>query len=54
MNLMQTEQQVDNGKNFEKPSEPSKEKEIKNKEENISEKMAAPPVTIPFPQKMKR
>ncbi|XP_019241844.1 PREDICTED: uncharacterized protein LOC109221866 [Nicotiana attenuata] len=50
----QTEQQVDKGKNFEKPSEPSKEKEIKNKEEKISEKMAAPPMTIPFPQKMKR
>ncbi|OIT02463.1 hypothetical protein A4A49_56686, partial [Nicotiana attenuata] len=50
----QTEQQVDKGKNFEKPSEPSKEKEIKNKEEKISEKMAAPPVTIPFPQKIKR
>ncbi|XP_019223875.1 PREDICTED: uncharacterized protein LOC109205614 [Nicotiana attenuata] len=45
----QTEQQVDKGKNFEKPSEPSKEKEIKNKEEKISEKMVAPPVTIPFP-----
>ncbi|XP_019248644.1 PREDICTED: uncharacterized protein LOC109227906 [Nicotiana attenuata] len=50
----QIEQQVDMGKNIEKPSEPSKEKEIKNKEEKISEKMAAPPVTIPFPQKMKR
>ncbi|XP_019267682.1 PREDICTED: uncharacterized protein LOC109244964 [Nicotiana attenuata] len=41
----QTEQQVDKGKNFEKPSEPSKEKEIKNKEEKFSEEMAAPPVT---------
>ncbi|XP_019240668.1 PREDICTED: uncharacterized protein LOC109220665 [Nicotiana attenuata] len=50
----QTEQQVDKGKNFEKPSEPSKEKEIKNKEEKISEKMVAPPLTIPFPQKIKR
>ncbi|XP_019240836.1 PREDICTED: uncharacterized protein LOC109220827 [Nicotiana attenuata] len=50
----QTEQHVDKGKNFEKPFEPSKDKQIKNKEEKISEKMAAPPVTIPFPQKMKR
>nr|XP_016483975.1 PREDICTED: uncharacterized protein LOC107804571 [Nicotiana tabacum] len=50
----QTEQQVDKGKNIEKPSEPSKEKEITNKEEKISEKMTAPPVTIPFPQKMNR
>nr|XP_016452659.1 PREDICTED: uncharacterized protein LOC107777182 [Nicotiana tabacum] len=50
----QAEQQVDKGKNIEKSSEPSKEKEIKNKEEKNSEKMVAPPVTIPFPQKMKR
>ncbi|XP_070005624.1 uncharacterized protein [Nicotiana sylvestris] len=34
----QTKQQVDKSNNFEKPSEPSKEKEIKNKEEKISEK----------------
>nr|XP_009765705.1 PREDICTED: uncharacterized protein LOC104217216 [Nicotiana sylvestris]XP_016466509.1 PREDICTED: uncharacterized protein LOC107789246 [Nicotiana tabacum] len=50
----QAEQQVDKDKNIEKSSEPSKEKEIKNKKENISEKIAAPPVTIPFPQKIKR
>ncbi|XP_070017727.1 uncharacterized protein [Nicotiana sylvestris] len=45
----QTKQQVDKGKNFKKPSEPSKEKEIKNKEEKVSEKMVDPPIHINIP-----
>ncbi|XP_019241859.1 PREDICTED: uncharacterized protein LOC109221880 [Nicotiana attenuata] len=50
----QLEQQVNNGKNVETPSEPSEEKEVKKKEEKNIEKLTPLPVTIPFPQKMKR
>ncbi|XP_075076791.1 uncharacterized protein LOC142163406 [Nicotiana tabacum] len=50
----QSEQQVNNGKNVEIPSEPSKKNEVKKKEEKNIEKLTPLPVTIPFPQKMKR
>nr|XP_009794617.1 PREDICTED: uncharacterized protein LOC104241374 [Nicotiana sylvestris] len=50
----QSEQQVNNGKNVEIPSEPSQKNEVKKKEENNIEKLTPLPVNIPFPQKMKR
>nr|XP_016440315.1 PREDICTED: uncharacterized protein LOC107766103 [Nicotiana tabacum] len=49
-----SEQQVNKGKNVEIPSELSEEKEVKKKEENNIEKLTPFPVTIPFPQKLKR
>ncbi|OIT36514.1 hypothetical protein A4A49_13529 [Nicotiana attenuata] len=50
----QSEQQVNKGKNDETPSEPLEDKEVKKKEEKNIEKMIALPVTIPFPQQLKR
>nr|XP_009797236.1 PREDICTED: uncharacterized protein LOC104243694 [Nicotiana sylvestris] len=50
----QSEQQVNKGKNVETPSKPLEDKEVKKKEEKNIEKMIPPPVTIHFPQKMKR
>ncbi|XP_070039694.1 uncharacterized protein [Nicotiana tomentosiformis] len=50
----QPEQQVNNGKNIEIPSELSKQKEVKKKEENNIKKLTHFLVTIPFPQKIKR
>ncbi|XP_070049912.1 uncharacterized protein [Nicotiana tomentosiformis] len=50
----QSEQQVNNGKNVEIPSELSEEKEVKKKEENNIKKLTDFPVTIPFPKTMKR
>nr|XP_016472041.1 PREDICTED: uncharacterized protein LOC107794097 [Nicotiana tabacum] len=50
----QSEQQVNTNKNIEIPSELSEEKEVNKKEENNIEKLTSFPVTIPFPQKMKR
>ncbi|XP_070014284.1 uncharacterized protein [Nicotiana sylvestris] len=50
----QSEQQVNNGKNVEIPSEPSEKNEVKKKEEKNIEKLTPLLLTIPFPQKMKR
>ncbi|XP_019253793.1 PREDICTED: uncharacterized protein LOC109232477 [Nicotiana attenuata] len=50
----QSEQQVDKGENVETPSQPSEEKEAKKKEEKNNKNLTSFPVTIPFPQKMKR
>ncbi|XP_019254963.1 PREDICTED: uncharacterized protein LOC109233526 [Nicotiana attenuata] len=49
-----SEQQVDKGENVEIPSQPSEEKEAKKKEEKNNKNVTSFPVTIPFPQKMKR
>ncbi|XP_070026274.1 uncharacterized protein [Nicotiana sylvestris] len=45
----QSEQQVNNGKNIEIPSEPSQKNEVKKKEEKNIEKLTPLPVNIPFP-----
>ncbi|XP_075079216.1 uncharacterized protein LOC142164703 [Nicotiana tabacum] len=50
----QSEQQVGKGENVETPSQPSEEKEAKKKEEENTKNFTFFPVTIPFPQKMKR
>ncbi|XP_019239069.1 PREDICTED: uncharacterized protein LOC109219101 [Nicotiana attenuata] len=50
----QSKQQVGKGKNVEIPSQPSEEKEAKKKEEKNTKNLTSFPVTIPFPQKMKR
>ncbi|XP_070013119.1 uncharacterized protein [Nicotiana sylvestris] len=50
----QSEQQVGKGENVETPSQPSEEKEAKKKEEKNTKNLTSFPVTIPFPQKMKR
>ncbi|XP_070009817.1 uncharacterized protein [Nicotiana sylvestris] len=50
----QSEQQVNKGKNVEIPSKLSEDKEVKKKEEKNIEKLTPFPVTITFPQKLKR
>ncbi|XP_070014394.1 uncharacterized protein [Nicotiana sylvestris] len=50
----QSEQQVGKGEKGEIPSQPSEEKEAKKKEEKNTKNLSSFPVTIPFPQKMKR
>nr|XP_016491150.1 PREDICTED: uncharacterized protein LOC107810833 [Nicotiana tabacum] len=50
----QLEQQVGKGENVETFSQPSEEKESKKKEEKNTKNLTSFPVTIPFPQKMKR
>ncbi|XP_075074734.1 uncharacterized protein LOC142162297 [Nicotiana tabacum] len=50
----QSEQQVNKGKNVEIPYKLSEDKEVKKKEEKNIEKLTLFPVTITFPQKLKR